>query len=75
MLPPEEAVEILRAMRERRLEVAEQLRAMEPEAIEKGDPLPLMVLQGGIEFNQWFADWCERMEAELLEPAAEGRSA
>jgi PadR family transcriptional regulator, regulatory protein AphA len=75
MLPPEEAVEILRAMRERRLDVAEQLRAMEPEAIEKGDPLPLMVLQGGIEFSQWFADWCDRMESRLLEPAAEGSAA
>ena len=72
LLPPEEAVEILRAMRERRLDVAEQLRAMEPEAIEKGDPLPLMVLQGGIEFSQWFADWCDRMETRLLEPAARG---
>ena len=52
--------------------VAEQLRAMEPEAIEKDDPLPLMVLQGGIEFSQWFADWCDRMETRLLEPAPRG---
>ena len=66
MLDPEEAVEILRAMRERRLAVADRLRAMEPEAIEKDDPLPLMVLQGGIEFSQWFADWCDRMEARLV---------
>ena len=29
----------------------------------KDDPFPLMVLRGGIEFNEWFADWCERMEA------------
>src|SRR6476660_4951191 len=35
MLDPEEAVEILRAMRERRLGVADQLRAMEPEAVKK----------------------------------------
>ena len=38
LLPPEDAVEILRAMRERRLDVAAQLRAMEPEAIEKERP-------------------------------------
>jgi PadR family transcriptional regulator AphA len=74
MLAPEEAIEILRAMREQRLGLAEQLRAMEPEAIEKGDPFPLMVLQGGIEFNQWFAEWCDRMEVQLLEPAQEERS-
>ena len=73
-LPRQEAVEILRAMRAHRLEVAEQLRAMEPMAREKGDPFPLMVLRGGIEFTEWFADWCERMEDQLLESVAEKRS-
>jgi DNA-binding PadR family transcriptional regulator len=69
-LPAEEAVETLRAMRERRLELTERLRDMEPKTPEKEeDPLPLMVLRAGIEFNQWFADWCERMEAQLLDPA------
>ena len=48
--------------------------AMEPKATEKEDPFPLMVLQGGIEFNEWFADWCERMEAQLLDAAREERS-
>jgi len=69
VLAPEEAVGTLRAMREHRLGVAERLRGIEPEAQSKdesGDPYPLIVLQGGIEFNQWFADWCERMEARLL---------
>jgi PadR family transcriptional regulator, regulatory protein AphA len=69
VLPPEEGAGTLRAMREHRLGVAERLRAFEPEAEEKlenDDPYPLIVLQGGIEFNEWFADWCERMEASLL---------
>ena len=47
---------------------------MEPMALEKEDPFPLMVLRGGIEFSEWFADWCERMERQLLEPAREKRS-
>ena len=71
-LKPAEAVETLRAMRRRRLELIETLRAIEPkpEAVEKlDDPYPLMVLRAGIEFNEWFAQWCERMEAELLAPA------
>jgi hypothetical protein len=72
VLPPEEAAEILRAMRAHRLGVVERLRAIEPRAEEKrdeaGDPYPLMVLRGGIEFNEWFANWCERMESTLLEP-------
>jgi DNA-binding PadR family transcriptional regulator len=74
VLRPEEAVPILRAMRAHRLAAAEQLRAMEPMAREKDDPFPLMVLQGGIEFTEWFADWCERMEQGLLDAAPEERN-
>ena len=64
-------------MREYRLGIAARLRAMEPSAeekLEQDDPFPLMVLQGGIEFNEWFADWCERMEARLLDAARRERS-
>lgn len=68
VLPPEDAIATLRAMRERRQELVERLRGMEPMTLEK-DPFSLMVLQGGIEFNEWFADWCERMEQRLLAAA------
>jgi DNA-binding PadR family transcriptional regulator len=77
VLPPEQAAETLRAMREYRLGIAARLRAMEPgaeEKLEQNDPFPLIVLQGGIEFNEWFADWCERMEDRLLNPAPRERS-
>jgi len=74
VLAPEQAAGTLRAMRAHRLSLAERLRAMEPKAEQKietqGDPYPLMVLRGGIEFNEWFANWCERMEAGLPEPRA-----
>jgi PadR family transcriptional regulator AphA len=73
VLPPEDAIATLRVMRERRLELAARLRGMEPMALEK-DPFSLMVLQGGIEFNEWFADWCERMEERLLDVAQPERS-
>ncbi|HEX6229184.1 MAG TPA: PadR family transcriptional regulator [Solirubrobacterales bacterium] len=73
-LAPEEAVEILRAMREHRLALTERLRALEPAKQELEDPFPLMVLRAGIEFNEWFAEWCERMEAQVLEPAEQERS-
>jgi PadR family transcriptional regulator AphA len=73
VLPPEDAIATLRTMRERRLELAARLRGMEPMTLEK-DPFSLMVLQGGIEFNQWFADWCERMEERLLSTAQPERS-
>jgi DNA-binding PadR family transcriptional regulator len=77
VLPPGQAAGTLRAMREYRVGIAARLRAMEPSAkekLEKDDPYPLMVLRGGIEFNEWFADWCERMEARLLDPAPRERS-
>ena len=73
-LPPAEAVEILRAMRAHRRAVTEQLRAMEPLAAAKDDPYPLLVLRGGVEFTEWFADWCERMEEQILAAAPEQRS-
>jgi DNA-binding PadR family transcriptional regulator len=77
VLEPEEAAVTLREMGEFRRGVSDQLRAIEPKAAAKadgGDPFPLMVLRGGIEFNEWFADWCERMEASLLQPARPERS-
>lgn len=74
MLPREEAVPILREMRAHRLAAAAQLHAMEPAAAEKQDPFPLMVLRGGIEFTEWFADWCERMEQQLLDSAPDERT-
>jgi PadR family transcriptional regulator AphA len=78
VLEPSEAAGTLREMRAYRHGLAEQLRALEPMARQKeeenDDPFPLMVLQGGIEFNEWFADWCERMESRLLDPARPERS-
>ncbi len=71
VLKPAEAIETLRSMRSMRLELIERLRNMEPEKTELEDPYPLMVLRAGIEFNEWFAGWCERMEAQLLDPAQE----
>jgi DNA-binding PadR family transcriptional regulator len=71
-LPPDEAVEILRAMRRYRLGVAERLRAILPKAAAKPSPYPQIVASGGIEFNEWFADWCERTERQILDRANEG---
>jgi DNA-binding PadR family transcriptional regulator len=73
-LPREEAVEILRSMRAQRLAVNERLRAIEQMKGEIEDPFPMIVLRGGLEFSEWFVDWCERMEAQLLDSALEKRS-
>lgn len=73
-LPREEAIEILRSMRARRRAVHEQLQALKEIKGEIEDPFPMMVLDGGLEFTRWFVDWCERMEAKLLDAALEKRS-
>jgi DNA-binding PadR family transcriptional regulator len=78
VLPAAEAARILQGMARHRRALVERLRAIEPRAEQKrdeaGDPYPLMVLRGGIEFNEWFADWCERMEAGLLATGPQERS-
>lgn len=73
-LPREEAVEILRAMRKQRLAVHERLQAIKEIKGEIEDPFPMIVLESGLEFTKWYADWCERMEARLLDSAPEKRS-
>jgi len=73
-LPREEALEILREMRARRLAIHEQLSSIGEMKDEMEDPFPMIVLRGGLEFTEWFADWCERMEAQILASAPEERS-
>ena len=76
VLEPGEAAETLRTMRERRAALADELASIEPAVVDKSDEFALMVLRGGIEYNRWFADWCERMEAQLQQlPASKERSA
>ncbi|HEY1355386.1 MAG TPA: PadR family transcriptional regulator [Solirubrobacterales bacterium] len=74
VLERDEASETLRRMREHRTALADDLAAIEPNVIDKSDEFALMVLRGGIEYNRWFAEWCERMEAQLLAPAGKERS-
>lgn len=64
-LTREEALEILRAMRAQRLEANARLRAIR-EMKGEMELFPRTVLEGGIEITKWYADWCERMEAEIL---------
>jgi PadR family transcriptional regulator AphA len=71
---PEDAAAIVHSMRQHRLAMLERLQGLEPVVVAKDAPFPLMVLRMGIEFNQWFAEWCERIESELHAPANEKRS-
>jgi DNA-binding PadR family transcriptional regulator len=69
-LPPQEAVKTLQAMLERSRETLLRLRELEPKVMAAGG-YPLLVLRGGIELNEWYADWCERMQGQLLAEAEE----
>ncbi|HYC81469.1 MAG TPA: PadR family transcriptional regulator [Solirubrobacterales bacterium] len=70
-LPPREAVEIVREMRRRREAVNARLRELEPEKDEDKARYPLIVLRCGIEFTDWFVDWCRRVEEQILAAAPE----
>ena len=75
-LPREEALGILREMRATRLAINERLQAIKDLKLngEVEDPFPLIVLESGLEFTQWFAEWCERIEARILDSAPDERS-
>jgi DNA-binding PadR family transcriptional regulator len=70
VLPAKDAVNTLEAMRERSQETLERLREIEPKAV-AAEGYPLIVLRGGIELNEWYSDWCERMQKQLLADATE----
>jgi DNA-binding PadR family transcriptional regulator len=70
---PEDAAATLRAMREHHRALVERLRDIEPKAAASGGGYPLLVLKGGIEYNEWLADWCERMERDVLAKPAKER--
>jgi DNA-binding PadR family transcriptional regulator len=66
----ESAAAVLAAKRRHHLERVAHLRAIEPLAAAATERFPLLVCRYGIECNQWMADWCERMAAELDGAAA-----
>ena len=69
-------VELLRRIRGEHERVRDELRSIEPMAVEKksetGAEMPLTVLHWGIEYQEFIVGWCERMERELGDRAAAG---
>lgn len=74
-LPPAEAVEIVRTMRHHRETVNQRLRELEPTKDEEMSAYPLTVLRCGIEFTDWFIDWCKRTEERILASAEATKTA
>jgi DNA-binding PadR family transcriptional regulator len=73
-LPPEEAVGVVRAMRRYREALNKRLRELEPGKDEDAGRYPLLVLRCGIEFTDWFVDWCRRVEEQILAVTEQRRS-
>jgi PadR family transcriptional regulator, regulatory protein AphA len=74
VLTPAEQLAQVRHIAETHERLAEQLRAIEPDAPEGKPPAPLMTLEFGIAYQEFLADWCRRAERRLEENAA-GRQA
>jgi PadR family transcriptional regulator AphA len=78
-LPPDERVRRLLDMRDQHLEKLAALRAVEAAKLasanaEVTETSMYLILQFGIEYNQWVADWCERAAERLaVEPATAGK--
>jgi len=66
-LPPHERGAQWRRMREEHERAGEQLRAIHPgaaaAAADRGEGMPLRVLEFGIAYQDFVADWCKRMES------------
>ncbi|HEY2716266.1 MAG TPA: PadR family transcriptional regulator [Solirubrobacterales bacterium] len=73
-LPPQEAVEIVRAMRRYREAMNRRLRELEPVKEAEASAHQMTVLHCGIEYTDWFVDWCKRTEERILAIAPEKRS-
>lgn len=66
-LDPGEVIDIARSMRGDRLALVDQLRDLVADPAASSDSCQAIVLRGGIELNEWFAGWCERLEVKLSE--------
>jgi DNA-binding PadR family transcriptional regulator len=71
VLSPEEALSVLRALRDDRRSILERLRALQVEhaAVLAQRPFPSLALEYGIEQHAWMVDWCERNERRLVAAA------
>jgi PadR family transcriptional regulator, regulatory protein AphA len=70
-LRPDEALERLRAIRQRSERLAEQFRTEivphgEAELARHGFGYPLLTAEFGLAYHEWVARWCSERESELL---------
>ncbi|HEX2071039.1 MAG TPA: PadR family transcriptional regulator [Thermoleophilaceae bacterium] len=70
-LDREERLELLSQIRTKHAQLREELAGIEPAATalaeETGDAMPLLTLETGIAYQQFFVDQCDRLERRLAE--------
>lgn len=71
---PDEVRDHLRAVRDRSEAVAEQLRSLRSDVNPEPDPGPRMVLEFGVAFNEWLADYWSGIEERLELDGREAKS-
>ena len=64
-LAPAEQLALLRHIRDTHEQIAEQLRAIEPETEQGKPPASMLTLEFGIAYQEFLADWCARAEKRL----------
>jgi DNA-binding PadR family transcriptional regulator len=73
-LAPDEQLALARHTRRTHEEIAERLRAIEPESPDGKPPAPLMTLEFGIAYQEFMAGWCAEVERRLSGEPARQRS-
>ena len=69
-LSPDEALEVVRGMRERHEHAVAQLKALRPHGNRPPRlQYPSLVREFGEEWNEWVVDWCRRTERRLQRQA------
>jgi hypothetical protein len=70
VMTPDEAVALLRRMRERHEGIVASLEEIEPVAAQGPRRFPHLTARFGIDFHNWIAGWCAQMERELAQEGA-----
>jgi DNA-binding PadR family transcriptional regulator len=71
-LEPDERLELLETIRAEHLQVRRELQQIQPAAeqlcAESGDRFPLLTLETGIAYQDFFLNLCDRLKQRLAEP-------
>ena len=71
-LSDDEALELVRDLRDQRQAVLDRLRAVEASLPPHVGGFPTVVLDYGLGMHQWMVEWCSELEKRLSSPRSKG---